>query len=453
MKPAGQRVYDGVAGGIIFASLVLLARLWSRLPVFSDSWYHLGVVRAFAERGPTLHDWWQFAPLGRPHLYSPLFHLTGLAILRCSSMELLDLARLYAVVTFPVVLAAGWWAARCFFGTRAALLMLLLLAANMALLIPCSLIMMPATYAVALWPFVLILVLRRRWLGAGLLLAAVGYLHFGVAGLIAVSLLILPVLRREYWRPGLLAVAVGVLLFSPWLAHLLRHREFLHASGDQFPIFIPAFTLGGAALGVVAFCRQREREAAAVVAMILATGVLLFTGQDRFWTYSGFTFALLGGYGIERCLSRYANAVAVALLVSALTVTPFLRPAQHRFALPVPLQDTPGVLASPLGTLAWWQQPAVAAKIPSGLTPDLMNLALWIRGHAPKDEVLLTTDPFLGGAIFALTGRRTTAGLWGEVMTDQLRQQLAEYDRTAPGWVITVKPSPEFGRYTVRHRP
>jgi hypothetical protein len=265
-------------------------------------------------------------------------------------------------------------------------------------------------------------------------------------------LLILPVFRRECWRPALLAVAVGVLIFSPWLAHLIRHREFLNSSGGRFPVFIPVFTLAGAALGVVAFCRWREKETAAIVAMILATGFLLMTGQDRFWTYSGFALALLGGYGIERCLGQYVNAVAVALLVSAATFTPFLRPARHRFALPVPLQTSPGVLASPLLTLAWWQQPEVAAQIPSGMTPDLMNLALWIHQQVAKNEVLLTTDPFLGGSIFVLTGRRTTAGLWGEVMTDQLRQQLAEYYRTAPGYVILVESSPEFGRYTVRRR-
>jgi hypothetical protein len=450
-------VYDWVAGVVILLPLVLLAQLWSSLPVFSDSWYHLGVVRAFAERGVTLHDWWQFAPFGRPHLYSPLFHLVNLALLRSTSLNLLDLTRLYAVVTFPVLLAAGWWAARLWFGPRVALLTVLLLALNIGLLIPCSLIMMPGTSAVALWPFVLILVQRQRGVWAGLLLAVIGYLHFGMAGLAAGSLLLLAMFDRQCRRPTLVAVVIGVVLFSPWLAHLVRHREFLQASMGRFPVFLPVFTLLGAALGVVAFCRHREKEPVAIAAMILASGVLLLTAQDRFWTYSGFTFALLGGYGIDRCLGRYVHAALVLLLVSAVSVTPFLRPVRHRFALPVPVQTTPGVLGTPLLTLAWWQQPDVAAQIPSGMTPDLMNLAVWVHGHVPKDEVLLTTDPLLGGSLFVLTGRRTTAGLWGEVMTEQLRKQVAEYYRTAPGYVILTTLAPEpvaaFGRYTVLRRP
>jgi len=443
-----KRGDDLLAGAVILAAFLLLARLGPHLPVFSDSWYHLGVIRAFAECGPTLHDWWQFAPFGRPHLYSPLFHLVNLSLLRVTALGLLDLARLFAVVTFPALLGAGWWAARCFFGARAALLTLLLLALNIALLVPCSLIMMPATYALMLWPFVLLGALRQRWVRAGLLLAVIAYLHFGMAGLVVLSLLLLAVFRRDCRRAGFGAVALGLALFGPWLAHLVWHREFLHTTGGRFPVFIPVFTLAGAALGVLALVRWRAPEAVAIGTMIAATGVLAWTGQDRFWTYSGFTFALLGGYGMERCLGRYGNAVALGLLVSAVSVTPFLRPVRHRFALPIPLQTTPGVIATPLLTLAWWQ----AGEIPSGVTPELLDLALWVRAHTTRDEVLLTADPQLGGCLFVLTGRRTTAGLWGEVMTEQLRQRLAEYYRTAPGWVITTEPSPEFGRYTVLRR-
>src|SRR5664280_424390 len=158
-KSLRGRGYDLASATIVAVSFILLLRVRAHLPIFSDSWYHLSVIRAFFERGLSLHAWWEFAPFGRPHLYCPLFHIVGAGLLRLTGWTLLDMAKVYDVVTFPLVLAAGWSAARCLFGQRAAFLTLLLMALNIGLVFPCSLIMMPGTYALLLWPFVHVLLL------------------------------------------------------------------------------------------------------------------------------------------------------------------------------------------------------------------------------------------------------------------------------------------------------
>jgi hypothetical protein len=436
-----RKGWDIASVSIAALSCALLLIRWPRLPVFSDSWYHLSVIRAFAENGFTLHAWWEFAPFGRPHLYSPLFHLVNAGILRMTGCALLDLARLYDVVTFPAVILAGWWAARSLFGQRPAFITALLLALNIGLLFPCSLIMMPGTYALLLWPFLQIAANRNRWLHAGVLLATMCWLHFGMAIVAVASLLVLAAFRREHFKPVLLVIAAALVVFSPWLVHLCRHREFLHSGTANLPVFVPVFTLAGAALAI------RKREAVPVWAMLLASALFLFTLRERFWTYGGFLFAILGGAGLD----RFAKWVVPVLVASCLSVTPFLKPATLTLALPV--VSGPGYLGAPLLTLARWP----GTELPA----DMMVLMEWIEKNTNRDEVLMTDDRLLGESVFALTGRRTTCGLWSEVMTNELTGKLAAYNRTGRGYIIvTGDDVPDassfvvaFGRFKVFRRP
>jgi len=460
-----ERGYDLAALLFVLVFFVLLFRIRAYLPIFSDSWYHLSVIRGFAENGFSLRAWWEFAPFGRPHLYSQLFHIVGVGILGVTGLSLTNLATLYDIVTFPLLLSAGWLAARCLFGTRAAFVTLLLLSLNIGLLFPCSLIMMPWTYALILWPFVHVLALRKRWIGAGLLLSVMWYLHFGVASVAAVSLLVLALFRREDWKPILATVATTCVSFSPWLIHLYCHREFLHVGEARLPVFIPGFTIVAAILAVRATVRQPTKESLAMTAAALACALFLFTLRERFWTYGGFLLAIFGGHGIERCTPRQMKLMMIVLLVSCVSVTPFLKPPRMKLALPVPFQSTPGHMATPFLALLQWQRADKAIEVSEAMPADVFVLADWITSNVKADEIIITDDRLLGGCVFALTGRKTTSGLWGETMTNDLTDKLAEYRRNATGYLILgadkslarespskVIPIATFGRYSVYYR-
>ena len=415
---------------------ILLVGVREHLPVFSDSWYHLSVVRAFNERGLTGHAWWEFAPFGRPHLYSPLLHVFGVGLMRITGCSLLSLATFYEVVTFPALLLAGWGAARILFGERAALLTLLLLLLNIGLLFPVSLIIMPGTYAVMLWPYVAILSLRKKWLAGAALLATMAYLHFGVATIAAVSVVLID------WRTAARIVPLAVIAFSPWLVQLYRHREYLHSGVANLPAFMPVFTALALIAGVLALVRTKDKGAWVVAAMILASGLFLFTLRERFWTYGGFLFALLGGFGLEQLAEKHLRWIVPVLAVSCLTVTPFLKPPTMKLALPVPLQSSPFLMGAPALTLLHLNQ---GEPVPA----DIVKLTDWISHNTAPDEIIITDDRLLGECVFALTGRRTTSGLWNEVMTSGLEDQLAEYKRTGKGHIIARGPE---GNYRVGHR-
>ncbi len=436
MNLTSERRYDFASAAIVALVVGLLCRLWAHLPVMQDSWYHLGVIRAFYEKGPTLQAWWEFAPVGRPHLYSPVFHLVNVTLLHLTPLSLVDLGRLYDVVTFPAVLGVGWLAARMLFGARAAFLTLLLLALNTALFFPCSLIMMPGTYALLLLPLMHVCVIRRKTILAALLLAVVCYLHQGVASIAFVSLLVFAVFRREYWRMVLVVVGIGVVAVSPWLLHLWRHRELLHAGVSNVPAFIPAFTVIGALLGISAVRKRAAPEPLAILSIIIASAMFFLTLKERVWIYGGFTFAILGGYGLDACAGRQLRWVIALLLVSCVSITPFFKRAHLRLGLPIPVQGMPVIMGTPLLALADWQRAEEAAKLPSAVADDVGALALWIKQNIPPDDILLIEDPMLSGYLFTLTGRRTTSGLWNEVYTYELKEKLAAYQRTAPGFIV-----------------
>ncbi len=447
--------YDLASVTLAAVCLVLLLNLRDRLPVFLDGWYHLSVIRAFAQRGFTTHAWWEFAPFGRPHLYPPLFHLANAGFVRLTGVELLSVARFWSVVTFPLVLLAGWAAARSLFGKRAAWLTVLLLAVNIGLLFPCSLILMPGTLALLLWPFAQLRVLRKDWVGGAVVLAIMAYLHFGVTMVAAASLIVLAVFNRDHARTSVLALGSTAVLFSPWLIHWWRHREYLHSAVANLPVFMPVFTVAGLICGVLAFYRNRDAEALAPLSMILASGLFWFTVRERFWTYGGFLFALLGGYGLDRLGSRPLKWVMAVLVVSALSATPFLKPPRMKLALPAPFQSLPVLMPAPLTALVAWQREPME-PVPA----EVLALTDWIRKNVPEDDLIITEEPIVCEIIFALTGRRTTHGMWSEVMTPALEAQLAAYRRTAAGYIVAgtgdspagATPVATFGRYRVFHR-
>ncbi len=447
--------YDVASLTLAALCLVLLFNLRDRLPVFLDGWYHLSVIRAFAERGFTTHAWWEFAPFGRPHLYPPLFHLANAGFVRLTGAELLSVARFWSVVTFPLVLLAGWAAARSLFGKRAAWLTVLLMALNIGLLFPCSLILMPGTLALLLWPWVQRRVLRKDWMGGAIVLTLMAYLHFGVTMVAAASLIVLAAGKRECRRSSFAVLAVAGGLYAPWLIHLWRHREYLHSAVANLPVFMPVFTVAGLICGVLAFYRSRDAEALAVVSMILASGLFWFTVRERFWTYGGFLFALVGGYGLDRVGSRSLKWLMPVLVVSALSATPFLKPPRMKLALPAPFQSSPVLMPAPLPALVAWQREPME-PVPA----EVLALTDWIRQNVPENDVILTKEPIVCEIIFALTGRRTTHGMWSEVMTPALEKQLAAHRRTAAGYIVAgTGDSPEgatpvatFGRYRVFYR-
>ena len=121
-----RNAYDLLAVLFLIICIILVLVNLSMYPVNLDIPYHMAVTKGFQEAGGvTTWDFWDYAPVGRPHIYPPLLHVVMSLMLDVGmSMELT--ATLLCLIMFPLILLCLWWAMRKLFGSRAALYALVL---------------------------------------------------------------------------------------------------------------------------------------------------------------------------------------------------------------------------------------------------------------------------------------------------------------------------------------
>ena len=106
--------------GIIALFMALLIIRWQTLPIFLDIYYHAGCMTGFRDAGGiVLHDFWEYAPIGRPHLYPPLFHLILLGLSK-SGLPTLFILRFVSAAIYPLFLLTISWVVSRLYNDRCA---------------------------------------------------------------------------------------------------------------------------------------------------------------------------------------------------------------------------------------------------------------------------------------------------------------------------------------------
>ncbi|MHC4916710.1 MAG: hypothetical protein ACYTGB_14590 [Planctomycetota bacterium] len=412
---------------VIGAAALLAVGLFNiRPPVQHDDWYHLAVMRAFSERGPSLHAWWQFAPPGRPHLYPPLLHLLGALIMRCTPLTVAGVNTLYRGLTYPSGLVLLWMGVRLLHGRRAAFWCAVLLGTELSMLYPGGVMILPSSWVLISVPLLLWCVLRRRWIAATAIFTAGLYTHMGIPMVVLVALLVtawrLPETRRTVGR----VLLASLVLYAPWLVHVLANVRALQSAhtpvGFQMPVLLWAIGLAG----WVAVHRSPERLGR--VWSFLAIGLLVFLPRyaHRFWPYMCIPLAAMGGIWLANRKGRLSVVLKVLAAASCLLGTLYVQsrrsvlrqymggkgPVEFRLAGPATVARYLGQ-----GKDAFAETGAVA----------------WVRANTRPDDIVVVEKPYLGDKIFALTGRRTTTGGWREVNPPGMRAKIREFVESGGG--------------------
>jgi hypothetical protein len=233
---------DYVSLAIIFVVGLGLFLVRQKLVTFApDGYYHLLVARRIAEDGLVLRpelwdyvregivprwDFWEYAPMGRPHLYPPLLHLL---IALCSLPFNKDVEagmKVMQIVVFPGVLFSTWYLGRWLFDAPRGFVAMLLTGSGFFFVI-ISLFALPSILANAIAPFLLILFLTRRFFGATVLLTIILYAHMGVGALTVAGLFLFSLWRREYFKFALGVLGLSVFIALPWYGHMWIFRDWL----------------------------------------------------------------------------------------------------------------------------------------------------------------------------------------------------------------------------------
>ncbi len=433
-------------GTVFFCSWVLLlVPSWPRLPYFMDAYYHLSVMRGFLDAGGWVgHAFWEAAPVGRPHLYPPLFHFLGCGFLGLG-LPVLFVARLLEFLIYPLFLFVFWRGARRLASDRFAFFLLLLLSANVPLYVY---VINNAPFTLAmLFGFGAYLLHREgRWKGAGLLLAAAFYTHTLMSLLMAAAFLVGVALEdRKGSRRAAVSLFLGLVLAAPLFMHQWSLRSFfVSIRATEFysaQMSIPLYLL--AVLGVLQAVRPGKggRYFAVLYAVLAA---LWWTNRDRFLSGQGliplcyFAAAALD-FGWDRMASRRVAArwgfwllLAGVFFVATPQIAISASRPSARVEAASPLRDMGGVegVASIKGKTLYHPR-------------FVRELADVVRAMTRPDDILYSNFPYAGGMVAVLAHRATSS-----IMLPEVRPWTSFDAKRAARWIVWFKePFREPGMY------
>jgi hypothetical protein len=425
--PRVEPPWDRAAWYLIAAHVILLLAWWPLLPFSIDLYYHLNVVNAFRDAGGVvLHDVWQFAPSGRPHLYPPALHIALLS-LEWLRLDAITLARVAAFTAYVAVLSTTWWFAREWFGSREAYWMTVCsLLPFSYLLVTCNTI--AASWALVLWLVTLVAARRGAMLALVCASTLVFYTHLGTPWIMLCSWLVLALIAAPFRRLLGWGTMWTLLLVSPWLLHLWINRSALGPMSSlenrylELPLLLDLLAVYG---GLVAFTRAGRAKQAMLFGVLSGLALLLPHYRFRFFSGQGLLgMSLFAGFALTTIHARleaaWSGRIGKGVWVVSWGMTGLL------FALHTTLFVPEGTQRLAVGRTSAFQliqRPQSSSKTFGGTSfysPRLMNpLASAIQEHSRPEDIIGCNLPYTCGLLSALTGRAVAIGMFAEVRSPQ----------------------------------
>jgi len=423
---------------VFFCSWVLLSvPSWARLPYFMDAYYHFSVMRGFLDAGGWVGSaFWEAAPIGRPHLYPPLFHFLGCAFLG-AGLPLLFVARLMEFLIYPSFLFIFWRGTRRLTSDRIAFFFLVLLSASVSLYV----------YVIDNGPFSLAMVFgfgaylfhrQGRWKTAGLLLAAAFYTHTLMSALVGGAFILSGALEgREGCRRAAASLLLGLVFAAPLFAHQWAFRSFyvFHRAMEFYSaqLSVPLYLL--VVFGVWKAVRTGPGGRYFVV-LYAAMAVLAVTNRDRFLSGQGIVpLCFFAATAMDLGWQRFGAAgLRKGWLLWALLAFLFLAATPQ---VNISAQTAPAVrveVSSALRDIGGVEGVASVRGRTLYHPRFVGELADVVRARTQPDDILFSNFPYAGGMVAVLAHRATST-----VMLAEVRPWTAFDPVRAARWVIWFK--------------
>ncbi|MCC6694334.1 MAG: hypothetical protein IT365_01770 [Candidatus Hydrogenedentes bacterium] len=413
-------------------------------PIPPDAYYHLLVARQVYETG-TIPLWntWEWAPLGRPHLYPPGYHLLLAAAAIPFRGDFLAAFRWLTPAILPFAYFTTWYLARWLFDARRAFVALLIVGMD-AVLVFSAVMGTPGVLATSLISIFFVLFLSGRTIPAAVVAVLAVYTHLGIPALAFLGLLIFSLINRAH-LPRLLCIALmTALAAAPWYARVFVFRDWfshpidLGVYGEFTPWMrsIMKFTwlqmanvfLMVAVVLAIPRIQWREKRNQLLLAFLVALLPMLFSYGGRYYIHTIHIWAIVAAAlftGFLKEPLRWKRIGALALLA--------LCPAPALVGTGSPLR--PGAYPVPS---AWMLGPPVAMGALRYLDggkalgfasfEDCAAVAERVRKETAPDQILyFTWDRDTALTVAFLANRRVDVGAWEETMPSRLQQDLIRW--------------------------
>jgi hypothetical protein len=445
--------YDKIALSVITAMSMLMVLNWEILPTAEmDAPYHLLMGKMFADNNSVvLWDYYEYAPLGRPHLYPPFLHVLIWGIHDLTGIVYWDIGKLFSLVQYPAALLALWYFVRSLFSSKLAVASVTVLASNrMFWWWEGSLA--PTALDLALFPLFLLFFYKKRFWITVALLTIFLYSHLGIPYIFILSIGLFALFKKEYRIFFAKVTGLSLLLFTPWLIHLFLNREWIVAhSVSQFSFlsllnFNP-LTICFLFIGLYVLVKK---VADPRYFLILATFVgflpIIYTYGARYTMHSPIITCIVFGGGItyffSRIQKRYASLLFVGFLILIVTVSPTVsfiarmpqggnppqrqNPPEGELHEQNPSQRQRLIFQTPFLSMVSGlrgERPAGVWQMNSDETEELIE---WITENTSENEILHVPAGNVACYITLMTGRVTDSGMYHEVRSEEMAEAIAE---------------------------
>jgi len=281
--------FDIASIAIVLFVTIFSALRYKFLPQFFDGYYHLSVANGFIQSGGwSGWAWWDFAPLGRPQLYPPLYHLF-LVLCQKIGLEGLTSIRLAEVLIVPAFFLVLWHSLRFLTNSKCSFFATLTLSSFFAFYSSVS-GNVPATSALIFGLLSWVFLKKKKVISAILCLGLSFYTHAGLPWIFTISLLSLAIFDKEYRKIAFKTILFSLLLALPFIIHQLRYFSYLKFENlieerfTQFNVFIIS-------LGVISFFLYLKKKS---FALLLFYGYLI----GSFIIFAKYRFRLFSAQGI-----------------------------------------------------------------------------------------------------------------------------------------------------------
>jgi len=405
---------------ILLFLFILLFR-WTLLPNFLDIYYHLLIADGINRSGGFVtSDFLQYASVGRPHLYPPLFHFIILAFIK-AGLGPLFIARLLDVLIFPLFLVVIWYFMRTLFYDRVAYFAVLLGSSMYSFYLATS-NFMPATFAVIFGLFSILAEEKNRIVSSSLLLSLAFYTHAQIPWVFVVAFLIYGLLNRDRLRTCIIILALGITLALPIILYILQNRFYYvkQVIFENFVIEINIFVILFL-LAIPTVIKEKKRY---FILLALALSVIPFIPLYPYRYISGqglMGFILLAAVSIDNIyqvirnffMSRRNYQTELIFSIAFIVILMFLSPSvcfkkmeNPRFVI---FDSTYlNLISSSKDQFRTNNYSVASSKFISELVKD-------IQESSDNDDIIFSNIDFMDTMLGALSNRACSRGMLNEV--------------------------------------
>lgn len=447
---------DIAALALILSQVVLLILNIDNLPADQKDWsYHLAIARMFVDHHSIFWDYYEFAPIGRPHLYPPFLHFI-FAMSNIIGMDWLFIQKFYGILIYPISLLSVFFVSRDLFGKKVGLLSVVILSSSYSYwwwqisIAPTSLIF-------ALFPLSMWAVYKKKTLLSIGLLSIFLWTHFS-SFLVVLAVAIFGIIKRDYLKYTLKVIIASLILYLPWAIHVLLNLDWIH--GNWSSIFnMPTFgilTIVFSILGIYYLVRRRETKDILILSTMPSVILIGLLYGFRFFMHAPVILSILmaiGAYEISNKINKNAFYVfLIGFLIISYTGEPALRlkglggpmgggpieggqpglgqlPPQLKYE-PRQINEAPPIQA--MNPIIFQSTPikenlnALNNKEPRTLiispyvTENAFKLYNFIKNNTAKNDIIHVQGGPIATCISLFTDRRTDNGMWKEVTTENM---------------------------------